>query len=57
MSEENNFLTSSNGVYIEITSNNKEHPFENLLNPDRDVRIKMLDNIHILISIVNVVIK
>jgi hypothetical protein len=42
MSEENNFLSASNGVFLEITSSNKKHSFENLLNPDRNVIIKIL---------------
>ena len=39
MLEENNYLTSSNNVFIEKTSKNKENNFENLLNPDTNVNI------------------
>ena len=37
MSEENDFLTSDNNVFIEISPKTKENYFNNLLNPDRRV--------------------
>ena len=39
MSEENDFLTSENNVYIESPSNNKSLTINNLLNLDTDVNI------------------
>ena len=42
MSNENIYLSFSNNVFIENTSNNKNKSFENLLNPDTDVNINLL---------------
>jgi alanyl-tRNA synthetase len=41
MYDENNYLSVSNNVFIENTSNNKNKSFENLLNPDIDVNINL----------------
>ena len=41
MYDENNYLSVSNNVFIENTSNNKNKSFENLLNPDTDVNINL----------------
>ena len=42
MSEETDFLTSSNNVFIEKNSNTKDNYFTNLLNPDRNVNKYLL---------------
>lgn len=39
MLEENNYLTSSNNVFIEVSSKNRDNNLENLLNPDTNVNI------------------
>ena len=39
MSEENDFLTSANNVFIESPSNNNNQTINNLLNLDTDVNI------------------
>ena len=39
MSEENDYLTSKNKVFIEYTSNNKNQTMKNLLNQDTNVNI------------------
>ena len=56
MSEENNFLLSSNNVFIELFPNLKDNYFDNLLNPDRNVIILSLIYI-IFLKIVNLGLK
>ena len=43
MAEENHFLTTQNNILIENNKDNLLNDFENLLNPDREVSLFIIN--------------